>query len=163
MLWSIDSCQNRISADQYHMTVPWAQVSTHRSRVLFGSYPLTINSFKWSQAQVYFFQWSIWNVLCFCHYGLALSRFWFQTHLGRENSASFLKIQAGRPFLTMVTRWSSLKKANTRRPAEEVKQNKLNLKLKDSGFLETLWYLSSWTKIVVSVNVSPNYISFIDC
>ena len=42
----------------------------------------------------------------FGHYGPALSRFWFQTHLGRENSASFLKIQAGRPFLTMVTRWS---------------------------------------------------------
>ena len=40
MLWSIDSCQKRISADQYHLTVARAQVSTHRGRVLFWSYPL---------------------------------------------------------------------------------------------------------------------------
>ena len=57
-----------------------------------------ITSFKWSQAQVYFFQWFIWNMLCLCHYGPALLRFWFQTDLGRENSASFLKIQAGKTF-----------------------------------------------------------------
>ena len=41
MLCSIDSRQNRISADQCHLTVPRAQVSTHRIRVLFWSYPLT--------------------------------------------------------------------------------------------------------------------------
>ena len=28
--WSIHSCQNRVSADQYHMTVSRAQVSTNR-------------------------------------------------------------------------------------------------------------------------------------
>ena len=39
-LLSIDSCQNRISADQYHLTVSRAQVSTHRGRVFFWSYPL---------------------------------------------------------------------------------------------------------------------------
>ena len=38
-------------------------------------------------------------MLCLCHYGPALLRFWFQTDLGRENSASFLKILKGRPFL----------------------------------------------------------------
>ena len=47
---------------------------------------------------------------CLCHYGPALLRFWFQTYLGHENSASYWKIQAGkmrgRPFLTTVTRWS---------------------------------------------------------
>ena len=37
------------------------------------------------------------------------------------------------------------------------------LKLEDSGFLKTLYYLSSWMKIVVSVNVCSNYVSFIDC
>ena len=37
-------------------------------------------------------------MLCLCHYGPALLRFWFQTDLGRENSASFLKIQAGKTF-----------------------------------------------------------------
>ena len=35
MLWSIDSCQNRVSADQYDLTGPRAQVSTHRGRVFF--------------------------------------------------------------------------------------------------------------------------------
>ena len=28
MLWSIDSCQNRVTADQYHLTLSEAQVST---------------------------------------------------------------------------------------------------------------------------------------
>ena len=37
-------------------------------------------------------------MLCLCHYGPALLRFWFQTDLGRENSASDLKIQAEKTF-----------------------------------------------------------------
>ena len=36
------------------------------------------------------------KVLCECHYGPALLTFWFQTDLGREHSASHLKIQAGK-------------------------------------------------------------------
>ena len=36
----------------------------------------------------------------------ALLRFWFQTYLRHKNSASYLKTQAGRPFVTMVTHWS---------------------------------------------------------
>ena len=39
-----------------------------------------------------------WNMLCLCHYGPALLRCWFQTNLGRENSASYLEIQAGKTF-----------------------------------------------------------------
>ena len=35
---------------------------------------------------------------CLCHYGPALLRFWFQTYLGHENSAGYLKIQAGKTF-----------------------------------------------------------------
>ena len=57
-----------------------------------------ITSFKWSQAQVYLFLWFIWNMLCLCHCGPVLLRFWFQTDLGRENSASFLKILAAKTF-----------------------------------------------------------------
>ena len=98
MLWSIDSCQNRVSADQYHITVPRAQVSTHRGRVFFEVIRWQINSFKWSQARVYFFQWFTSNMLCLCHYGSALLGFWFQSDLGRENSASFLKVRAGKTF-----------------------------------------------------------------
>ena len=64
MLWSIDSCENRVSADQYHMTVPRAQVSTHWGRVFLEVFCWQITSFKWSQAQFYFFQWFIWNILC---------------------------------------------------------------------------------------------------
>ena len=44
-----------------------------------------------------------------CCVGPALLGFWFQTDLGRENSASFFKNRRGRPFLTMVTRWSRSK------------------------------------------------------
>ena len=35
-------------------------------------------------------------MLCLCHYGPAL--FCFQTNLGRENSASYFKIEAGQTF-----------------------------------------------------------------
>ena len=106
LLGSTDSCQNRGSADQCHLTVPRAQVSTHRGRVFFEVIRWQITSFKWSQAQVYFFQWFIWNMLCLRHYVPALLRFWFQTDLGRENSARFLKIQAGKTFAYYVTLWS---------------------------------------------------------
>ena len=41
MLWSIDSCQNRVSSDQYHLTVSPVPVSTYRGRVSFLSYSLT--------------------------------------------------------------------------------------------------------------------------
>ena len=41
MLWSIDSCQNIVSAALYHLTVLPAQVSTHRGQVFRPSYPLT--------------------------------------------------------------------------------------------------------------------------
>ena len=37
-------------------------------------------------------------MLCLCHYGPALLRFWFQINLGREDSASYLEIQAGKTF-----------------------------------------------------------------
>ena len=35
LLWSIDSCQSKVSADQYHMSLSPAQVSTHRGFVFF--------------------------------------------------------------------------------------------------------------------------------
>ena len=35
-LWSIDSCQKRVFADQYHMTVSLAQVSTYPGNVFIG-------------------------------------------------------------------------------------------------------------------------------
>ena len=55
MLWSIDSCQNKVSADQYHLTVSRAQVSTHRGRVFFWSYPLTNYQFQMIAGSSLFF------------------------------------------------------------------------------------------------------------
>ena len=59
--------------------------------------------FKWSHAQVQVFSKFIWNMLCLCATQL---KFWLQTDLGRENSASCYR--QGRQllltFLTMVTR-----------------------------------------------------------
>ena len=63
MLWSImdnvrgsiDSCQNKVSADPYHLTVLWAQVSNpSRSSTFLKLSADKLLVFKWSQAQVYF-------------------------------------------------------------------------------------------------------------
>ena len=85
---------NRVSADQYHLTVLRAQVRQ-------------VTSFEMIAGSSLFFQKFIWNMLCLCHYGPALLIFWFQTDLGRKNSVSYLKIQAGETFsyhsLTLVT------------------------------------------------------------
>ena len=90
MLSSIDSSQNRVSADQYHQPVSRAQVSTHQGRVFFWSYPLTIYSFSndYRLTFTFFFKF-ISNMLCLCQYRPALLRFWFQTDLRRKNSAIF--------------------------------------------------------------------------
>ena len=92
--WSIDSCQNRVPADQYHLAVSWAQVSTHWSQVFFDR-----------RLKFNFFFKLIWNMLCLC---AAQVKFWFQTDLGRENSASCYRQerQLLLTFLKMVTRWS---------------------------------------------------------
>ena len=44
--------------------------------------------------------------MCLCHYGPVLLGFWLQTDLGRKIHPFFWKYRRGRPFLTMVTRWS---------------------------------------------------------
>ena len=94
MLWSIDSYQNRVSADQYHLTVPRAQVSTHRSRVFFEVNRWQITSIKWSLAQVYFFQWFISNMLCWlCIIRILISN-WPRT----RKFSQFFEIQAGKTF-----------------------------------------------------------------
>ena len=33
MLWSIDTCQNKVSADQYHVTISRAQVRPYRGQL----------------------------------------------------------------------------------------------------------------------------------
>ena len=108
MLWSIDSFQNRVSADKYHLTVSRAQVSTNRDQVFFWSYRWQVTSFQIIAGSSLIFFKLIWNILCLC---AARLKFWFQTDLGRENSASYYR--QGRQllltWLTMVTRWSRSK------------------------------------------------------
>ena len=41
MLWSIDTCQNKVSADQYHVTISRAQVGPYRGQLFF--FKLTAN------------------------------------------------------------------------------------------------------------------------
>ena len=53
MLWSVDNCQNRVSADQYHITILRAQESTIWGYMFFLE--LSTNKlavFNWSQAQL---------------------------------------------------------------------------------------------------------------
>ena len=45
-LLSIDSCQNKVSADQYHLTVSRAQVSTYPDRIFFEGIRWQVTSFQ---------------------------------------------------------------------------------------------------------------------
>ena len=106
MLWSIDSCQNRVFADQYHMTVQRAQVSTHRVRSS-RSYPLTNYQFQMIPGSCLFFPMIHMKYVVFMSLWprtveISISN-WPRT---RKFSQFFWKYRRGRSFLTMVTRWS---------------------------------------------------------
>ena len=64
-IWSIDSCQNRVPADQYHLTVSRAQVSTHRGQVFFEVIGWQVTSFQVIAGSVQVFSKFIWNMLCY--------------------------------------------------------------------------------------------------
>ena len=91
MLSSIDSCQNRVSTDHYHLTVSRAQVSTHLNdrRLTF--------TFVLSSQQI-----------CCVYVSIAPHYYDFDFKLTSEAKIQpvFLKYRRGRPFLTMVTCWS---------------------------------------------------------
>ena len=106
MLWLIDSCQNRVFADQYHMTSPRAQVSTHRGRSS-RSYPLTNYQFQMIAGSSLFFLMIHMKYVVFMSLWprtieISISN-WART---RKFSQFFWKYRRGRPFRTMVTRWS---------------------------------------------------------
>ena len=98
MLTPIDSCQNRVSADQHHLAVSRAQVSTHRGRVFFELIRWQFTRFQMIAGSRLLFLKFISNMLCFCQYHHALLRLWFQTDLRCKNSVSFFKIQVGKTF-----------------------------------------------------------------
>ena len=100
MFWLIDSCQNSVSADQYHLTVSPAQVSTHWVRVFF------LEVIRWQVATLQMIAGSSSiSLKCICTKSCswtALLKFWFQTDLGRENSTVFY-MQGRQSLLTFLT------------------------------------------------------------
>ena len=105
MLWSVDSCQNRVSADQYHFTVSRAQMFTHRGQVFFEVIHWQVLSFQMIAGSRLIFLKIHMKYVVFCATKL---KFWFQTDFGLKNSASYYR--QGRQLLltlhTMLTRWS---------------------------------------------------------
>ena len=105
MLWSIDSCQNMVSADQDHLTVSRAQVLTYQGQVFFEVIRWQVTSFQMiAGSSLIFFKFK-WNMFCFC---AAQLKSWFKTDLGRENSANYYRQrrQLLLTLLTIVTHWS---------------------------------------------------------
>ena len=105
MLWTIDSCQNRVSADQDHLTVSRAHVSTHWGQVFFEVIRWQVTSFQMIAGSSLIFFKFISNMSCISASQL---KFWFQSDLGRGNSSSYCR-QARQlllTLLTMITRWS---------------------------------------------------------
>ena len=88
MLWSTDSCQNKASLT----SINWPHRGL-KCRPIEVEYFLKLSADKLPVSNdrrlKFFFQWFISNVLCLFHYRPALLGYWFQTDLGRENSASF--------------------------------------------------------------------------
>ena len=57
IVWAIDSCQNRASTDQNHVTIfAGSSVSSSRSHVFMRYSADQLLALNWSQAQVYVFQ-----------------------------------------------------------------------------------------------------------
>ena len=67
MLWSLDSCQNRVSADHYHLTVSRAQVSAHRGRVFFEVIRWQVISFQMIAGSSLIFLIRVKYVVFKCH------------------------------------------------------------------------------------------------
>ena len=63
MWWSIDSCQDRVAADQYHLTVSGAQLSTHRRRVFFDAICWQVTCFQMIAGSSLVFFLNSWDVL----------------------------------------------------------------------------------------------------
>ena len=102
MLSSIDSCQNRVSTDQYHLTVS----RPIKVEYFFSSYPLTIIRFQMiAGSRLHFF--NSYQICC-VYVSIAPHYYDFDFKLTSDAKIPpvFLKYRRVRPFLTMVTCWS---------------------------------------------------------
>ena len=107
MLSSIDSCQNRVSADQFHMIVSWAQVSTHLGRVFFEVIRWQFTRFQMITGSHLLFLKNSYQICC-VYVSIAPHYYDFDFKLTSNAKIPpvFLKYRWERPFLTMVTCWS---------------------------------------------------------
>ena len=98
MLWSVDSCQNSVSADHYR----GLRYRPTEFNCFFENIRWQVTAFQMiAGSSPIFFKW-MWNKLCSWASPL---KFWFRADLRRENSAGFY-MQSLLTFLTTVTRWS---------------------------------------------------------
>ena len=99
ILSSIDGCQNRVSADQYHLTVSRAQVSTHQGRVFCWSYPPTIYSFSNDCRLTFIFFKNSYQICC-VYVSIAPHYYDFDFQLTSDAKIQpvFFKIQSGKTF-----------------------------------------------------------------
>ena len=47
MLWLIDTCQNELSADQYHMSMSWAQFKAYQGQIFLKLTADQVLVFNW--------------------------------------------------------------------------------------------------------------------
>ena len=66
MLWSTDSCQNRVPADQYHFTASQAQARTHQGQLFFEVIRCQVTSFQMITGSSLFFLIDMKDVVFMC-------------------------------------------------------------------------------------------------
>ena len=100
MLWSIDSCQNRVSADQHHLTVPRGRVFLKLSA---DKLPVSNN-----RRLKFIFSNDSYEICCvYVTMALHCQDFDFKlTSDAKIQPVFFKKYRRGGLFLTMVARWS---------------------------------------------------------
>ena len=107
MLWSIDSCQSRVSADQYHLNVSRAQVSTHRGWVFFEVIRWQVASFQMiAGSSLIFLKIHMKYIVFMCRTIKILFSNWPRTRKFSQLLQAGKTCQLLLTFLTKVTRWS---------------------------------------------------------
>ena len=100
MLWSIDSSQNRVSADQYHLTVSRAPVSTHQGQVFFEVIGWQVTSFQMIAGSSLFFLIYMKYVVFMCRTIKILNSNWPRMRKFRK------LLQAGKTVAFNFSPWS---------------------------------------------------------
>ena len=97
MLWSIDSCQNWVSTDQYHRTASQSRESTHRGRVFFDVIRWQVTSFQLIAGSSKFFKLCMTYVV-FMSLWLRTIKILMSNGPRTQKFSQLFKIQAGKTF-----------------------------------------------------------------